>query len=74
MGTLGDQRAILVLLGAFVLYRAGIITAEFYRHENLALYLSFLWMGLVAYTWIGAGLFQAALRRELAGVRLSRDF
>ncbi len=62
MGSLGDQRAILVLLGAFVIYRAAMITADHYQLENLASYLQFLWLALVAYTRIGAGLFQNALR------------
>jgi hypothetical protein len=74
MGSLGDQRAILVLLAAFVLYRAGMVTAEHYEHKNLAAYLNVLWLGLVAYTWVGAGLFQRALQRELQTVKLNRDF
>lgn len=74
MGSLGDQRAILVLLGAFVIYRVAVVTADYYQHENLATYLQVVWLGIVAYTWIGAGLFQNALRKELATVELRRDF
>ena len=70
MGTLEDGHSILVLLGAFVLYRFGVITADFYQHENLASYLQVLWLGLVAYTWIGPGLFHRSLKQELAGVKL----
>lgn len=74
MGSLGDQRAILVLLGAFVLYRAAVVTADHFQHESLAKYLQMVWLAIVAYTWIGAGLFQNALRKELATVNLRRDF
>ncbi len=74
MGSLGDQRAILVLLAAFVLYRAGLITADHLGHKNLASYLQILWLGIVAYTWVGAGIFQRALRRELETVKLDKEF
>ncbi len=74
MGSLGDQRAILVLLGAFVLYRVALVTADHYEQENLANYLQVVWLGIVAYTWIGAGLFQNALRKELATVKLDKNF
>jgi Flp pilus assembly protein TadD len=74
MGELGDGRAILVLLAGFVLYRVGVITAEAYQHEGLAQYIQVLWLGIVAYTWIGPGLFRASLKKELATVQLDREF
>ncbi|MEM1201623.1 MAG: tetratricopeptide repeat protein [Acidobacteriota bacterium] len=74
MGGLGDGRAILVLLGAFVLYRIGVITAEHQGSENLASYIQVLWLGLVAYTWIGPGLFSRSLQKELSTVTLNKGF
>ena len=74
MGSLGDHRAVLVLLAAFVLYRVVTVTAAHYEYEDLARYIQFLWLGIVAYTWIGAGIFQSALRRELQTVVLRKDF
>lgn len=74
MGTLGDGRAIVVLLAAFVLYRVGLVTAEGYGQVELANYVQFLWLALVAYTWIGPGLFHQSLKKELAAVRLDKDF
>ncbi len=74
MGTLGDGRAILVLLGAFVLYRVGAITAKGFGHENLASYVELLWFCLVAYTWIGPTLFRQSLEKELKTIELKPQF
>ena len=74
MGALGDGRAILVLLAAYVLYRFGVITAQHVGRQNLAEYLSLLWLGIVAYTWFGPMLFRRSLEKELKTVQLREDF
>ncbi len=74
MGNLGDGRAILVLLTAYVLYRFGVITATGLEHPDLAQYIQFLWLAIVAYTWIGPVVFGQSLKRELAEVKLDREF
>ena len=74
MGTLGDGRAILVLLGAFVLYRVGVVTAEAFGEVEVANYIQFLWLAIVAYTWFGPGLFHQSLKKELETVELDKEF
>lgn len=73
MGALGEGRAILVLLAAFVVYRFGTITAAHLGYEDLAAGVQIAWLALVAYTWFGPTLFYRSLRKDLAGVEL-RDF
>lgn len=74
MGALGDGRAILVLLAAYVLYSVGVITAETNDQQRLAEYLSFFWLAIVAYTWVGPMLFRRSLEKELATVQLDDEF
>jgi tetratricopeptide (TPR) repeat protein len=74
MSGLGSTRAILVLLGAFLAYRLTEITAGAMGHPDAAKVIEWVWLGIVAYTFFGPVLFQRALRKELAEVRLSRDF
>lgn len=74
MGTLGDGRAILVLLAAYVLYRVGVVTAGAMDHKGLADLITFGWLALVVYTWIGPAIFRYRLKKELESVRLDRGF
>lgn len=74
MGTLGDGRAILVLLAAYALYRVGVISADVAGQAELAQALSWVWLALVAYTWLGPGIFRRALARELQQVELGEEF
>ncbi len=74
MGNLGDGRAILVLLGAYVVYRISAITADAYEQQGLAQYIQFLWLALVAYTWIGPAIFLRSLKKELATLELDKRF
>lgn len=74
MEGLGETRSILVLLGAFVLYRFAAIFAGQNQQPGLAQLINFLWLGIVVYTWVGPMWFRRALDKELAGVKLRRDF
>lgn len=74
MGTLGDGRAILVLLGAFVLYRIGVQAAADAGQQDVAQWLQIVWLLVVAYTWVGPGWFQRTLRKEIGEVELSEEF
>lgn len=74
MTTLGAGRSILVLLGAYLLYRIATIMAFDWQRADLANVISILWLAVVIYTWIGPTLFQKALRKELAGVTLDKNF
>ncbi|HKY93147.1 MAG TPA: tetratricopeptide repeat protein [Nevskiaceae bacterium] len=74
MSGLGSTRAILVLLGAFLVYRLADITVGAMGHPDAARVIEWVWLGIVAYTFFGPVLFQRALQKELAQVRLSREF
>ena len=74
MGTLGDGRAILVLLTGYVLYRVGVIATQDHGYPGLANLISFLWIGFAAYSWIGPLLFRQSLKRELDQLELDRSF
>jgi len=70
LNVLGDSRQIVVLLGLFLLYRVARQLAHDLDRPGLASVLNLVWLGFVVYTWVGPGMFQRMLRRELRGVRL----
>lgn len=69
---MGPTRNILVLLGAFVLYRIGVIAASGAGETALAAGVQIAWLALVVYSFAGPTLFRKALQRELAAVQLKR--
>jgi Tfp pilus assembly protein PilF len=74
MGSLGDGRAIVVLLVAFVVYRVATIFVAYDLDQPVAAQvINLAWLGLVAYTWLGPAIFFRRLKEELRTVRL-RDF
>jgi len=74
MGSIGDGRAIVVLLAAFVAYRFGVITADINGKGDLRDLIEVFWLGIVAYTWFGPALFTHSLKKELETVRMDRNF
>ena len=74
MGSLGDGRAILVLLAGYAAYRIAVISLDEADQKGLASLISLLWLAFAAYTWVGPAIFQRAVRRELAEVRLDKSF
>ena len=73
MGELGSGRAITVLLCAFLVYRLSALILTDLGHPDAANMLQLVWLALCIYTWVGPGLFQKAVKRELETVKL-RDF
>lgn len=74
MGGLGEGRAILVLLGAFVLYRVGVIAASDAAKPEVAELINMVWLAIVAYTWVGPAWFRRSVEKELATVKLDERF
>lgn len=70
LGELGNQRTILVLLGAYLAQRV----ASIYAHENgmpmTSDIISYLWLGVCVYSWVGPALFHNTVRKELESVKL----
>ncbi len=71
---LGQSRAILVLLGAFILYRMTSIHLNQNDHALMAGAIHFFWIGVCIYTWIGPELFRRSLQKETGDVMLSDEF
>jgi tetratricopeptide (TPR) repeat protein len=74
MNALGEARAVAVLLGAFLVYRAVTIAIEEGPRAELAQLVNVLWLGACVYTWVSPALFRRMVQRELAQVRLGRGF
>ncbi|HEX5750879.1 MAG TPA: tetratricopeptide repeat protein [Archangium sp.] len=74
MGSLGDGKSTLVLLGAYVAYRFATLAAEDLGQPGLAGIIQLVWLGLALYTWVGPALFQRMVRQELDSVRLDPRF
>lgn len=74
MGTLGDGRAIFVLLGAYVVYRVAAQFVADQGEQDVANLIEIVWLALVAYTWVGPGWFYKTVEKELGEVELSEEF
>ena len=74
MSTLGHNRSILILLGAYLVYRVAAQAAGDLGQPTLSLGITVVWLALCVYTWVGPGLFRRLIRKELAAVRLDQSF
>lgn len=74
MNRIGSTRAILVLLFAYILYRAITMGLVDFGQMGAASIVKFTWLGVVIYTFVGPTLFDKMLRKELGSVKLSSDF
>jgi len=70
----GMLRSMAILLGMYVVYRVSEITLDIHGYTDARSSLLWVWLGFVVYTWIAPGLFMKALKKELDGVKLNRDF
>ncbi|MGH8079338.1 MAG: tetratricopeptide repeat protein [Lysobacter sp.] len=67
-------RAVVLLLGIFLLYRIALIALPQQGHAEWTGPLSYAWLAFCAYTWIAPGLFWRSLKKELEQVRLRPGF
>ena len=74
MGALGEGRAILILVIAFVIYRIAIIVAGDFEQAILAGIIHVVWLIIVVYTWIGPVIFRKSLKKEIESVTLKQSF
>jgi Flp pilus assembly protein TadD len=70
----GTRNAVLLLLGAFLLYRVLTQLLTDYGHAEGARLVSLGWLGICVYSWVGPGMFRRELSKELRSVRLKKDF
>ena len=74
MESIGTTRSVLVLLLAYATYRVLRGIMEQGSLAAWAMPLEMAWLAIVAYTWVGPGLFRRSLDKELQGVRLGSRF
>jgi Flp pilus assembly protein TadD len=67
-------RAILLLLGMFMIYRVAAILSADAGRQDIANALQVVWLAFAAYTWVAPEWFRRTLRREMDDVRLRPDF
>lgn len=74
MGRHGENSQILLLLGAYMVYRITRQVAADAHNPQLGDMLSLVWLGLCIYSWFGPAIFRRSIERELQPVKLEKDF
>ena len=69
-----NRRAIALLVGVYLLYRAAGIALTDHGLKDGASMLSVVWLGFCVYTWFAPSIFQKSVRREMETVRLRPDY
>jgi len=59
---------------AFVFYRFFRQLLVDFEHPNGAELVSLAWLGICVYSWVGPGIFQRELKKELESVQLRKGF
>jgi Flp pilus assembly protein TadD len=70
----GSKNVAILLLSAFILYRFLRQILVDMDHAQGAQLVSYAWLAVCVYSWVGPGLFRRELNKELETVRLRRDF
>jgi tetratricopeptide (TPR) repeat protein len=74
MSRFADGQQVIVLLGAYVLYRVTDTSLTVMDAKQLSSLLELAWLGTCVYSWVGPTLFQRSIEKELQPVRLRPDF
>ncbi|WPO98671.1 tetratricopeptide repeat protein [Pseudomonas sp. HR96] len=74
MSERGTTRAIVILLGMFVLFRVSVIAITQQGYPQVAQVIDWVWLAFVVYTFAAPQIFKRALDKELVQVRLSKEF
>jgi tetratricopeptide (TPR) repeat protein len=70
-----STRAVLLLVGMYVAYRAAVILLEGEGTDGRYVQaIQVTWIAFCVYTWVAPALFERALRKEMQEVRLNPDF
>ena len=69
-----NHRALLMLVGMFLLYRVLILVLDDAGRPQWGTVVTVAWMGFCVYTWFAPTLFWKSVKRELETVRLRPDF
>jgi hypothetical protein len=68
----GPAKQIVVLLAAYAIQRFATIAALGADRDTLASGISYAWLAICVYSFVGPALFRRALQKELTGVSLGR--
>lgn len=74
MSERGESRIILILIGAYFMYRAVSIYVEQLGYTQASTVIDLLWLGLCVYTWVSPGIFSKMLQKEFKKVTLKPEF
>jgi hypothetical protein len=74
MQQFGETGTIAILIGGFVAYRLLTLLLSDLDQPAAANAVQIGWLALCIYSWVGPGLFQRAVERELAPVALDEKF
>ncbi len=74
VGAGSSRRAIVLLIGAYLLYRIAEIAMKQNGLVTQSSYLNIAWLGFCVYTWFAPTLFWRSIRKEMRSVRLRPDY
>ena len=74
MCLVGEARAIIILLGMYVVFRVSSLTLEIEDYDTAFIVLNFAWLGFVVHCLVAPVMFRKGLQSELEQVTLKRDF
>ncbi len=74
VATLGNAKSVLVLIGGYLAFNLLSVVADDLGYPTTAATLSYLWLALVLYSWIGIPIYRQALSRELEKFSFNKDF
>jgi tetratricopeptide (TPR) repeat protein len=74
MSAIGDRNSIIVMLAMFVIYRVAKLVLEDLELEHVGEIVTWIWLAIVVYTWVGPAVFNQMLKRELEQIRLDPKY
>lgn len=67
-------RRVVLLIGAYLVYRVAVLAAGDLGYASAALPLNLVWLGFCIYTWVGPAIFSRQIAKELAPARLGANY
>jgi tetratricopeptide (TPR) repeat protein len=70
----GNTRAIILLIGMYLFYRAGLVMLTENKMDEWSSFASGIWLAFCVYTWVAPAIFKRSLQREIQQVELKPSF
>lgn len=74
MVQLGERKYIGVLLATYLVYRLAVLLLRDLDLGDIAEIISYVWLAIIAYSWIAPMIFDRMLRREIDELELDPDY